>query len=385
MEDKEKKVKQKSDTIVINKKSLKNNLIRIVSFLILLVIVVPITMNIVRNQQEGKLYNIRSEKHLKKLVSINNEENTWLKLFLYTPFAIKFFDYYYPMAKMESMPIAPTASADSLATNKSESITSSSDYSKTNVQVENIDEADVVKTDGGYVYSISENKVVITDVLDKKNPKIVAKLESDSTTYPMEILISGNKLIIISTSVNNWRTTSSKTSIYIYDITNKSDPKRIKSLNLNSKYNTSRVLNNKVYIFASQDISYDSRREDSRKYTEDFKNKEIPFNKMKYLKNQRTSELTTFVCFDLNEITKDVNISAYLVDMDNVYVSYENFYILSTNYGYREEITAFDKIKKICGFKGLFGIDDLYENNNWNWRNKYNKNIKIPICKRWRN
>jgi len=35
------------------------------------------------------------------------------------------------------------------------------DYSTTNVQVEGVDEADVVKTDGKYIYQINNNRVVV--------------------------------------------------------------------------------------------------------------------------------------------------------------------------------------------------------------------------------
>jgi len=36
------------------------------------------------------------------------------------------------------------------------------DYSTTNVQVEGVDEADVVKTDGKYIYQINNNRVVVS-------------------------------------------------------------------------------------------------------------------------------------------------------------------------------------------------------------------------------
>ena len=42
------------------------------------------------------------------------------------------------------------------------SSTASKDYSKTNIQVEGVDEADIIKTDGDYIYSISENNVIIS-------------------------------------------------------------------------------------------------------------------------------------------------------------------------------------------------------------------------------
>jgi len=40
------------------------------------------------------------------------------------------------------------------------------DYSTTNVQVEGVDEADVVKTDGKYIYQINNNRVVVIKAYD---------------------------------------------------------------------------------------------------------------------------------------------------------------------------------------------------------------------------
>ncbi len=61
--------------------------------------------------------------------------------------------------------------------NQKESTSSENDYSTTNIQVENVDEADITKTDGNYVYSISENNVLITNVENPENMKIEASLK----------------------------------------------------------------------------------------------------------------------------------------------------------------------------------------------------------------
>ena len=42
------------------------------------------------------------------------------------------------------------------------------DYSRTNVQVEGVDEADIVKTDGKYIYVVSGQKVVIIDAASQE-------------------------------------------------------------------------------------------------------------------------------------------------------------------------------------------------------------------------
>ena len=46
--------------------------------------------------------------------------------------------------------------AVSSPTSPSSGSTETKDYSTTNIQVENVDEADITKTDGDYIYSISE-------------------------------------------------------------------------------------------------------------------------------------------------------------------------------------------------------------------------------------
>lgn len=61
---------------------------------------------------------------------------------------------------------------DSSSTQESGTSTSNNkEYSTTNIQVENVDEADITKTDGDYIYSLSENKVIITDVRDEAQIK----------------------------------------------------------------------------------------------------------------------------------------------------------------------------------------------------------------------
>ena len=75
--------------------------------------------------------------------------------------------------------------------------TGSGDYSKTNVQVDNVDEADIVKTDGNYIYYVTGNKVFI---VDSKELKIISdiKIREDKKGFnPREIFINNDKLIVL--------------------------------------------------------------------------------------------------------------------------------------------------------------------------------------------
>ena len=72
-----------------------------------------------------------------------------------------------------------------------------SDYSTTNVQVENVDEADNVKTDGEYIYYVTNNMVYIVEA-DKLDVISQIEYEEDNKRFsPTEIYINNNKLVVL--------------------------------------------------------------------------------------------------------------------------------------------------------------------------------------------
>ena len=72
------------------------------------------------------------------------------------------------------------------------------DFSTTNVQVENVDEADIIKTDGDYIYYVASSKIYI---IEAKELKIIAEIkmqdEIQKSVYPYEIFINKDKLIVL--------------------------------------------------------------------------------------------------------------------------------------------------------------------------------------------
>ena len=72
------------------------------------------------------------------------------------------------------------------------------DYSKTNNQVEGVEEADIVKTDGKYIYYITGKKLVIVNAVEATNMKIASEIKyEEEQIEPKEIFINGNRLIIV--------------------------------------------------------------------------------------------------------------------------------------------------------------------------------------------
>jgi len=71
-------------------------------------------------------------------------------------------------------------------------------YSGTNLQTEGVDESDFVKTDGSYIYTVSRNEIIITDI-QKKTLKQIGKIQisKDSSDRVLEMYVDGQTLSVI--------------------------------------------------------------------------------------------------------------------------------------------------------------------------------------------
>ena len=202
----------------------------------------------------------------------------------------------------------------------------SNDFSTTNIQVENVDEADIIKTDGEYIYSLSDNQVIITDAKDPENPVIVKKLSSASfsTSAPEEILLYNDKLIVIGTM-------SGKTTVEVYDITSKENPVKREAYSVNGRYYTSRLTKGKLYVISTGSLNYSKGKVDTT-YTENSVTRKISYNDMYYFKDKLTSAQTTISTLDLDKDSAKVDVTLYLLRISNLYVSENNMYLVSDNY-----------------------------------------------------
>lgn len=157
-------------------------------------------------------------------------------------------------AKSDSVALAPATEAGGL------------DYSGTNVQVKGVDEADIVKTDGSYIYYIAGNQLNILKP-DGASTKLVSStsLSSDDSWwgYNSELFLLGSRLMIITQSYStiwindansNYQTNTDQTSAVIYDISNPAKPVQVVSLGQSGNYVSSRMIGDYVYLVTAQYI-----------------------------------------------------------------------------------------------------------------------------------
>ena len=304
-------------------------------------LIIFITLITIDNNKEIK--SVRSEKQLLEFYNRGYGNNLSLaERMLTLPFSATYYNRHYAYDKGYAIEDAMINEGET------QSGTSSKDYSKTNIQVEDVDEADIIKTDGDYIYSISENNVVITNVKDPSNPVIEARLNGGSG-IPSDLLTYNNYLVVISYSDNNTYRYNSNTLVEVYDISNRSKPIRVKSFELYETYYTSRCIDGNLYIFSNGYLRKENDRI-VREYKEDYETQEISLKDIKYLKDNNTNMQTLIAHFNLNTLN-EVNVQSYLIDISNAYVSKDNVYLLDYAY-YDDYISPW----KVFTFRGVIGF-----------------------------
>ncbi|MBU5689985.1 MAG: beta-propeller domain-containing protein [Candidatus Aenigmatarchaeota archaeon] len=209
------------------------------------------------------------------------------------------------------------------------------DYSKTNIQVEGVDEADIVKTDGKYIYAVKNQKVFITEAYPAEDLKIVSVI--DMKDYPQQIFIYDDKLVVFGQKMYDYSIlpyfSISKTFVNIYDISNKNEPKLEKEITLTGSYFQSRMIDNYIYVIISDPVYYQPPRPiplpmiSSGDETRTIQPKEIyyfgyPDNSYSY---------TTILSINLDNL--DYNSKTFLIgNTQTLYVSKDNIYLTYTKH-----------------------------------------------------
>lgn len=234
---------------------------------------------------------------------------------------------------------------------------STQEYSKTNIQVENVDEADIVKTDGKYIYYVVGKKIIIADITKKEELLQIAKIDFSSEKYtPSELYINKNKLIILGnenaysydTGITVKETTNSvykkgiykqKTVAKIYDLSSIKEPKEERTIEIEGNYVSSRMIENNIYFIGNKSVytnniaTYEIKDLDEDIYKPMYKDtlnsnseKLIDFDKIYYFDNIESLNYLTLAGFSIDN-KKEANIQTFLGAGEKVYSSSQNIYI----------------------------------------------------------
>ena len=355
-----------------------------VLFIIAVIVAVAVVAMVNLNSEKDELIAVKSENELKQIYQKKDSDSDNKLLNILTmPFSL--LTYGAPMEK-NYKPGLDYGSAgvdtsnvleniNSLSgSNASTSTSTTKEHSTTNIQVENVDEADITKTDGDYIYSLSGSDVVITNVQDPSNIKIDSKIQSEEDYNPEDLILYNDKLVVISTKYIKYG--QSNTLVSVYDVTKKDEPKLVKSCMLPEKYYTSRSIDGKLLVIASGKL----REEDNKVvtyYEEDNSKKKIGLENIKRLKRLISNDQTLIATINLQS-TDNVKVNSYLFNVENAYISEKNMYLL--NELYSNENSGFEKrVKNLFGIKGVIGFFNYILNEDYNEYDDYTNIYKFSI------
>ncbi len=221
-----------------------------------------------------------------------------------------------------------------------------SDFSTTNIQVENVDEADFVKNDGKYVYVLSQDKLVIVDAFPADDAQILSETEIEGR--PSQLFINGDRLVVFSVAdeetyaipeydfVPQLRYTQ-RTHAYVYDIRDREKPLLVNDFNVDGQFFQARMIGDIVYFIAKENVYYYNNVVDLPVVFEG--DTRIASPEVFYFDNpEQNFVFHTIAAFDVN--SNEINAQSYMMGHSNtLFVSENAIYIAYQKnfpYAYRQ-------------------------------------------------
>ena len=222
---------------------------------------------------------------------------------------------------------------------------SAEDYSSTNVQVYGVDEADILKNDGKYIYYLRDNALEIISAYPPESMEVLDSFAfDDDQFYADEMYIDGDTAVVIGISYNYEITKGNyyggETKMYTLDISDKSDIEEDRVLTFAGYYSDSRKIDDTVYLIMNQYNYY---------WDEVVAEEALPYYKegdsepealvgcadIKYVPGAiSTTDYLMVSAVDIDTSSADVETEVILGSYGTVYSSTDNLYIAEPRYDY---------------------------------------------------
>ncbi len=210
----------------------------------------------------------------------------------------------------------------------------SAEYSETNVRQEGVDEADVVKTDGRYLYTLRDNgrAVVIVDTKDGLKEAAEVKLEDPHSIR--EFYVNNGKLALVGESYreektkSGWYMSTASTFAVTYDLSDPAKPEKIGEVTQSGYYTSSRMSEGHLYLFSQYSVDTASGIEprDTEKYIPLVDGTLLPGNDI-YLPTTKQAYMYAVISsVDMEKPDETKDSKAIFTDGGNLYVSNKNIY-----------------------------------------------------------
>lgn len=261
---------------------------------------------------------------------------------------------------MESAPAVGIADAQSAPAVANVAESAAADYSTTNVQVQGVDEADVVKTDGQYIYQATSDEIRIVKASPADKMNLASRLTYPEGTFqPLELYVDENRLVVIGQSLETLAIKSNSSAkkvkiapgyhnlhvemlkARVYDITDKEKPKLTRELEMEGSYLSSRKIGSNLYLVTNHRINPYQIMEDQidpapayRDQSPDNQTElqKLPYDDIHYFPESLAPNYLMVAGVDLDKPNKKMTVHSYLGGGENMYASAENLYVAVSEY-----------------------------------------------------
>ncbi len=268
---------------------------------------------------------------------------------------------------------APMAAEKSAADNDAGA--PADDYSKTNNQVEGVDEPDIIKTDGEYIYAVAGDQLFIVKAAPAETMEVLSRI--DLKQAPQDIFLSGDRLIAFGADYNftplagggpTGETKSGQgvsssagaakvaaptaigsrfmpirrtaaTFFRTYDLADKKNPRLARDLAFEGDYTDARLIGDYIYFITSQYVYGNDNFilprifEKGLPLTEE--NPSIYYFDLPY----RSHNLVRVSAISVKDDASEPASESYLLEnSQNIFVSEKNLYITYTKYLNEEQL-----------------------------------------------
>lgn len=229
----------------------------------------------------------------------------------------------------------------------------SESYSDTYKQVEGVDEADIVKTDGKYLYIASQNGAQGIDIYsatddparittlypenfsDPTKPSAYFDNEDDLDAFVEEMYIYGDRLIAVCNTRGEHFTYS--TMAAVFDVSDIKNIRYVDRFFQSGDYTSTRMIGDVLYL-VSEEFAYDEDEFSAPLCYRGDDPQEIPIENVRCVENPSDPGMLIIGGYDLKDGAKEVRSTALIGTVEDVYCNESNLYLYSTDWHYTAAI-----------------------------------------------
>ncbi|KIL52877.1 beta-propeller domain-containing protein [Jeotgalibacillus campisalis] len=247
-------------------------------------------------------------------------------------------------------------SAADTAESSSDAMGGDDGYSETNNQVDGVNEADVVQTDGEFIYHITGNQLVhIVEVGARESMEPVSAINFEDEFYPSQLFLKEDTLIVIG---DKWMTRAypdqekpresresqpaadmSVTIAKIYSVSDPAKPELIREAGAEGYFNSARMIDSHLYFVTTFSPNFWLLEEDPdvelRPHTWDSKGGEsfepVAAADISIIPENEQGEYALITAVDVSTPDSEVTTETYLGTGGQLYMSEKSLYLATSN------------------------------------------------------